>query len=277
MKTWSIVKFKEAKGKSHLACVTAYDYAFARLADEAEIPLVLVGDSLGMTMLGYQSTLPVTMDDMLHHTEAVARGASKNTLVVGDMPFMTYQISIEEGLRNAGRLLQVGADAVKMEGGKCRAELIHACVEMGIPVMGHIGLTPQSVNVLGGFKVQGKTMAAAKRLLEDAKALEEAGVFAMVLECTPPDLTRVITESVAVPTIGVGAGPYADMQMVVLHDMLGFSDWVPKFIKKFASVGKTVKDAFRNYQEEVANGTYPSAEYSYKETGLDFSELKKDR
>lgn len=277
MKTWSIVKFKEAKGKAHLACVTAYDYAFARLADEAEIPLVLVGDSLGMTMLGYQSTLPVTMEDMLHHTEAVARGAAKNTLVVGDMPFMTYQISIEEGLRNAGRFLRVGADAVKMEGGKCRAELIRACVEMGIPVMGHIGLTPQSVNVLGGFKVQGKTMDAAKRLLEDAKALEEAGVFSIVLECTPPDLTRLITESVSVPTIGVGAGAYADMQMVVLHDMLGFSDWAPKFIKKFAAVGETVKTAFRNYQDEVAKGTYPSEEYSYKETGLDFSELKKDR
>ena len=277
MKTWSIVKFREAKGKARLACVTAYDYAFARLADEAEIPLVLVGDSLGMTMLGYQSTLPVTMDDMLHHTEAVARGASKNTLVVGDLPFMTYQISIEEGLRNAGRLLQVGADAVKMEGGQCRAELIKACVEMGIPVMGHIGLTPQSVNVLGGFKVQGKTLDAAERLLADAKALEEAGVFSMVLECTPPDLTRLITESVSVPTIGVGAGPYADMQMVVLHDMLGFSDWSPKFIKKYAAVGDTVRQAFKSYQEEVANGVYPSAEYSYAETGLDFTQLKNGR
>lgn len=274
MKKWSIVKFRETKGKERLACVTAYDYAFARLADEAEIPLVLVGDSLGMTMLGYSSTLPVTMEDMLSHTAAVARGACKNTLVVGDMPFLSYQISLEEGLRNAGRFLQIGADAIKLEGGAVRADLVKACVDTGIPVMGHIGLTPQSVNQLGGFKVQAKTEAAAKQLLKDAKALEEAGVFSIVLECLPPDIAKIVTETVHVPTISVGAGPHCDAQMVVLHDMLGFSERVPRFIKRYAQIGETVKSAFETFQKEVADGVYPAPEQTYPPSGIDSTHLQ---
>ena len=272
MKSWTITKFKAAKGGQKTACVTAYDYAFARLADEAGLPLVLVGDSLGMTMLGYASTLPVTMEEMLHHTAAVARGTVKNTLVVGDMPFLSYQVSLEEGLRNAGRFLQAGADAVKLEGGACRAELIRACVATGIPVMGHIGLTPQSVNLLGGFKVQGKTREACEQLLRDAKALDAAGVFSIVLECTPPVLAKAITESVSVPTISVGAGPHCDSQMLVLHDMLGLTEGhVPKFVKRYAELGETVKAAFSTFAREVSEGQFPAPEQVYPPTGF-FSE-----
>jgi 3-methyl-2-oxobutanoate hydroxymethyltransferase len=268
MKTWTVVKFKETKGVAKLATATAYDYAFARLADEAGLPLVLVGDSLGMTMLGYSSTLPVTMEEMLHHTAAVARGCQTNTLVVGDMPFLSYQVNIEEGLRNAGRFLQVGADAVKFEGGECRSELIKACVANGIPVMGHIGLTPQSVNVFGGFKVQGKTEDTARQLLADAKALDKAGVFSMVLECVPPDLAKIITESVSIPTISVGAGPACDVQMLVMHDMLGFTEKTPKFVKRYANLGETVKAAYQAYMKEVADGTFPGPENCYKSMGI---------
>lgn len=268
MKTWTVAKFKAAKGGTKLACVTAYDYAFARLADEAGLPLVLVGDSLGMTMLGYSSTLPVTMEDMLHHTAAVARGASENTLVVGDMPFLSYQICREEGVRNAGRLIRAGADAVKLEGGACRAELVRACVDAGIPVMGHIGLTPQSVNVLGGYKVQGKTREAGLKLIEDAKALDAAGVFSIVIECAPPDIAGAITGAVSVPTVSVGAGPHCDAQMVVLHDMLGFTARTPKFVKRYAALGDGVRAAFAAFRQDVEQGVYPGPEHCYAPAGF---------
>ena len=266
MKKWTVVKFREAKGQTKLACVTAYDYAFAKLADEAGIPLVLVGDSLGMTMLGYSSTLPVTMDDMLRHTAAVARGASTNTLVIGDLPFLSYQVNLEEGVRNAGRLIQAGADAVKLEG--CRPELVRACVETGIPVMGHIGLTPQSVNVFGGFKVQGKTQEAGERLLKEALALEEAGAFALVIECTPPDIAAAITRALKIPTVSCGAGPACDGMIVVLHDMLGFTSHTPKFIKRYAEIGDRVKEAFTTFAREVADGSYPGPEQTYAASGF---------
>lgn len=271
MKTWTVTKFKECKGGTKLATITAYDYAFAKLADEANIPLVLVGDSLGMTMLGYSSTIPVTMEDMLHHVAAVARGCANNTLVVGDMPFMSYQVNLEEGLRNAGRMIQAGADAVKLEGGACRAPLIKACVEAGIPVVGHIGLTPQSVNVLGGYKVQAKTQSAAEQLIADAKALDEAGVFTMVLECVPPNIAKVVTAAVSVPTISVGAGPDCDVQMVVLHDMLGFTERTPKFVRRYAEIGDTVKAAFGQFIREVADGSFPGPENTYAPAAVDLT------
>lgn len=264
MKTWNVAKIKASKGVCKLACVTAYDYAYARLADAAGIPLILVGDSLGMTMLGYGSTLPVTMDDMLHHTAAVVRGTA-NALVVGDMPFLSYQISIAEGLRNAGRFLQeAGADAVKIEGGVLRADLVRALTQNGIPVLGHIGLTPQSVNVLGGYKVQGKTREAGEQLVADARALAEAGVFAIVLECTPPDIGAAVTAAVSVPVISVGAGPSCDGQMLVMHDMLGLTEHAPsKFVKTYATLAQTVRSAFCTYAAEVQNGTFPGPEHCY--------------
>jgi len=264
MKTWNVAKIKASKGIRKLACVTAYDFAYARLADEAGIPLILVGDSLGMTMLGYGSTLPVTMEDMLHHTAAVVRGTA-NALVVGDMPFLSYQISIAEGLRNAGRFLQeAGADAVKIEGGAIRSDLVKAFTQNGIPVLGHIGLTPQSVNVLGGYKVQGKTQEEGDRLVANAQSLAEAGVFAIVLECTPPDIGAAVTAAVPVPIISVGAGPACDGQMLVMHDMLGLTEHAPsKFVKTYASLAETTRLAFSAYATEVQNGTFPGPEHCY--------------
>lgn len=267
MKTWTPSLFKAEKGRRKLACITAYDYSFARLADAAEIPLILVGDSLGMTMLGHDSTLPVTMDDMLRHTAAVVRGATSHSIVVGDMPFMSYQTSIEDGIRNAGRFLkEANADAVKLEG--FYPELISALVKSGIPVVAHLGMTPQSFNVFGGFKVQAKTQDAASTLVEQAKAVSDAGAFAVTLECVPPDVAKLVTESISASTIGIGAGVSCDAQILVLQDLLGMTERSPKFVKRFADVGTVVTDAFRAYASEVEQGLFPAPEHCYKEAGI---------
>jgi len=261
----TIGELKEMKRNSEkIAMLTAYDYATAKLMDEVGVPLLLVGDSLGMVILGYESTIPVTMEEMLHHTKAVVRG-TKRALVIGDMPFMTYHTSISDALRNAGRFIQEGgAQAVKLEGGEPMAEAVHRVVECGIPVMGHIGLTPQSIHQLGGFKVQGKTQEAAIRLLKDAQALEKAGAFAIVLESIPAPLARIITEKVGVPTIGIGAGPWCDGQVQVVSDLLGlFTDFVPKHAKQYARLFETIKSAVVDYVAEVQAGTFPTKKESY--------------
>lgn len=261
----TIGELKEMKRKGEkIPMLTAYDYATAKLMDEVGVPLLLVGDSLGMVILGYESTIPVTMEEMLHHTKAVVRG-TKRALVIGDMPFMTYHTSISDALHNAGRFIQEGgAQAVKLEGGEPMAEAVHRVVECGIPVMGHIGLTPQSIHQLGGFKVQGKTQEAAIRLLKDAQALEKAGAFAIVLESIPAPLARVITEKVGVPTIGIGAGPWCDGQVQVVSDLLGlFTDFVPKHAKQYARLFETIKGAVVDYVAEVQAGTFPTKKESY--------------
>jgi 3-methyl-2-oxobutanoate hydroxymethyltransferase len=261
----TIGELKEMKQKGEkIPMLTAYDYAIAKLMDEVGVPLLLVGDSLGMVILGYESTIPVTMAEMLHHTKAVVRG-TKRALVVGDMPFMTYHTSISNALHNAGRFIQEGgAQAVKLEGGEPMAEVVHRVVECGIPVMGHIGLTPQSIHQLGGFKVQGKTQEAATRLLKDARALEEAGAFAIVLESIPAPLARIITKKVSVPTIGIGAGLWCDGQVQVVSDLLGlFTDFVPKHAKQYARLFETIKSAVVDYIAEVQAGTFPTKKESY--------------
>lgn len=261
----SAVTFKNAKEKGEkLTMLTAYDYSTAKLMDEAGINGILVGDSLGNVILGYEDTISVTMEDMIHHGAAVARGA-KNALVVIDMPFMSYQTSVYDALVNAGRLMKEGrAGAVKLEGGKTICPQIQAITGAGIPVMGHLGLTPQSINAFGGFKVQGKTEEAAKQLVEDAKAVEEAGAFALVLECVPKKLADLITKEVNIPTIGIGAGNGCDGQILVYQDLLGmFSDFTPKFVKKYANVGEVMKEAFRSYIDEVEQGIFPAKEQEY--------------
>lgn len=258
--------FAAAKAKGEkLSMLTAYDYSTAKLEDESGINGILVGDSLGNVVLGYEDTVSVTMEDMIHHGAAVARGA-KNALVVVDMPFMSYEATVEEAVRNAGRLMKEGrAGAVKLEGGVRVAEQIRAIVKAGIPVMGHIGLTPQSINVFGGFKVQGKSEEAARALLADAKAVEEAGAFAVVIEAVPAALAQMITDAVSIPTIGIGAGAGCDGQILVYQDMLGmFSDFTPKFVKRYANVGEVMREAFANYAAEVASGTFPTEEHTYK-------------
>lgn len=258
--------FAAAKAKGEkLSMLTAYDYSTAKLEDESGINGILVGDSLGNVVLGYEDTVSVTMEDMVHHGAAVARGA-KNALVVVDMPFMSYEVTVEEAVRNAGRLMKEGrAGAVKLEGGVRVAEQIHAIVKAGIPVMGHIGLTPQSINVFGGFKVQGKSEEAARALLADAKAVEEAGAFAVVIEAVPAALAQMITDAVSIPTIGIGAGAGCDGQILVYQDMLGmFSDFTPKFVKRYANVGEVMREAFANYAAEVASGAFPTEEHTYK-------------
>jgi 3-methyl-2-oxobutanoate hydroxymethyltransferase len=261
---WTAAKIRTAKGRQRLACLTAYDFATARMLDEAGVPLILVGDSLGMTVLGYASTLPVTMEQVLHHTAAVARGV-KEALVVADMPFMSYQASNEQALTNAGRLLkEAGAGAVKIEGGAFRAPLIRDLVRNGIPVLGHIGLTPQSVLEMGGFKVQGRTPEQAENLIEDARALEDAGVFAVVLECMPPNVADGITKAVGIPTIGIGAGPHCDGQILVTPDLLGIQTGVaPKFVKRYAEVGAAMQSAFSAYRADVEAGSFPGPEHTY--------------
>ena len=244
--------------------VTAYDYTTARIADDTGVPSILVGDSLGMVVLGYESTVPVTLDEMLHHIKAVCRGA-KHALVVGDLPFMTYHIDVSQALRNAARIVQEGgAQAVKLEGGEIVAETVRRIVECGIPVMGHIGLTPQSVNALGGYRVQGKGVEEATRLVKDAKALEEAGAYSVVLELVPAALARIITRQLSIPTIGIGAGRYCDGQIQVLHDMLGlFTDFVPKHAKQHATLRDTIAQAFTQYMAEVKNDTFPTEKESF--------------
>jgi 3-methyl-2-oxobutanoate hydroxymethyltransferase len=261
----TIIQIKEMKQKGKkIPMLTAYDYATAKLIDGVGVPLILVGDSLGMVVLGYESTIPVTMDEMLHHTKAVVRG-TEQALIIGDMPFMTYHASISEALHNAARFIQEGgAQAVKLEGGEAMTETVHRIVECGIPVMGHIGLTPQSVHQLGGFKVQGKTQEAATRLVKDACALEEAGVFAIVLEAVPTPLAKIITRKVGIPTIGIGAGPFCDGQVQVVSDLLGlFTDFVPKHAKQYARLSDIIKQAVGDYMNEVQAGTFPTEKQSY--------------
>ena len=253
------------KNGEKISMLTAYDYSTARLVDEAGVNSILVGDSLGMVMLGYPDSTRVTMEDMLHHVKAVVRG-TKNALVIADMPFMSYQTSVYDAVKNAGRFIQEGgAGCVKLEGGVSVKEQIKAIVDAGIPVCGHVGLTPQSINAFGGFKVQGKTVETAKKIIEDAKAVEEAGAFAIVLEGIPAPLADIITNMLTIPTIGIGASKSCDGQVLVYQDMLGmYSDFTPKFVKKFASLGEAMTEAFKKYDEEVKNGVFPSEEYTYQ-------------
>jgi len=250
--------------REKIPMLTAYDYVTAMMVDEAGVPLILVGDSLGMVMLGYESTIPVTMEEMLHHTKAVVRGARK-ALVIGDMPFMTYQVDISDALRNAKRFIQEGgAQAIKLEGGEVVAETVRRIINCGIPVMGHIGLTPQSMYQLGGFKVQGKTHEMAKKLVKDACVLEEAGAFAIVLECVPAPLSRLITQKLNIPTIGIGAGPDCDGQVQVISDILGlYTDFVPKHAKRYARLAEEIKAAVSDYVAEVKSVDFPTMEQSY--------------
>lgn len=262
----TVLTFQQAKENGEkLTMLTAYDYSTAKLIDEAGVNSILVGDSLGNVILGYEDTISVTMEDMIHHGAAVARGA-KNALVVIDMPFMSYQTSVYDALVNAGRLMKEGrGDAVKLEGGVEVCPQIKAIVDAGIPVCAHIGLTPQSINAFGGFKVQGKSEAAAKKLLEDAKAVEEAGAFAVVIEGVPAKIAALITEQLYIPTIGIGAGKDCDGQVLVYQDMLGmFSDFTPKFVKRYANIGEVMKEAFQNYIKEVQDGVFPAEENTYK-------------
>lgn len=263
-KTVSTLQQAKENGQK-ITMLTAYDYSTAKLMDEAGIDMILVGDSLGNVILGYEDTISVTMEDMIHHGAAVSRGV-KETMVVVDMPFMSYQISVEEAVTNAGRLMKEGrANAVKLEGGKSVCPQIKAITQAGIPVVAHLGLTPQSINALGGYKVQGKSEDATKKLLEDALAVQEAGAFALVLECVPTKLASLITKKLTIPTIGIGAGNECDGQVLVYQDMLGmFSDYVPKFVKQFAQVGEIMKKAFSDYKEEVASGAFPAEKNSYK-------------
>src|SRR5450432_3647738 len=251
-----------------IICLTAYDYPTARLLDEAGVDVILVGDSLGMVVLGYESTLPVTLDEIIHHTRAVRRG-TRRALVVADMPYGTYHTDNAESLRNAVRLVkEAGAEAVKIEGGERRLELIAKLTEAEIPVMGHVGLTPQSVNAMGGYRVQGKTAAAAAQLLRDARSVEAAGAFAIVLEGIPRELAAEITRTVRIPTIGIGAGPDCDGQILVLHDVLGLTfQEAPKFARRYANVGEAISQAVREYCEDVQGGTFPSDEESYHAPG----------
>lgn len=247
-----------------ITMMTAYDYPSAKLVEEAGVDMILVGDSLGMVVLGYDSTIPVTMEDMIHHTKAVTR-AAKRAFVVADMPFMSYHTTLAEAVKNAGRLMQEGqAKAVKLEGGSEVAPIVTRCVQAGIPVVGHIGLTPQSVHQLGGYKVQGRDMAAASRLLEEAHALQEAGAFAIVLECVPEEVTGMIAKKLEIPVIGIGAGATCDGQVLVFHDVVGYaSQLAPKFVKRYADVGEIIRDAVAAYAKEVETRDFPAPEHVF--------------
>lgn len=261
----TVATFKEAKGRHKLTMLTCYDYSMAKIMDETGINALLVGDSLGMVMLGYSSTVPVTIEEMIHHCAAVARG-SKNSLVVCDMPFMSSQCGARDTVRNAGRIIKKGgAHAVKLEGGAEFASDIEALVRASIPVMAHIGLTPQSVNALGGYKAQGKDVETAQKLIADARVLEKAGAFAIVLECVPHALAALITKSVKIPVIGIGAGPCCDGQVLVWQDMLGLTGAkTPKFVRTFGDAGTVIRQALNEYQDAVQNGTFPSESESYQ-------------
>lgn len=264
-KKFTVTSFAKAKNNARkITMLTAYDYSMAALLDKAGIDCLLVGDSLGMVMLGYENTLPVTMDDMVHHCAAVARGA-KRALTVGDLPFLSYHVSTEEAVRNAGRLIQEGGmQAVKLEGGNAVLESVKAVVRAQIPVMGHLGLTPQSVNMFGGFKVQGRLEDAAQRIMDDALALEDAGAFSIVLECIPAELAKRITERLAIPVIGIGAGPHCDGQVLVVNDILGMYDRMkPSFVKQYGDIGAAIKEAAKQYANEVLSGEFPTAEQSF--------------
>ena len=262
----TVVTFREAKKENRKqTMITAYDYSFAKLFDEVGVNSILVGDSVGMVALGYEDTLPVTMEDMIHHSAAVARGA-KNALIVADMPFMSYQQSVYDAVVNAGRLIKEGhAHAVKLEGGASVVPQIEAIVAASIPVCAHIGMTPQSKNIFGGFKVQGKQQEAAQKIMDEARVVEAAGAYAVVLECVPAKLATKISESISIPTIGIGAGNGCDGQVLVYQDMLGlFSDFMPKFAKKFADCGALVREGVSKYIEEVGDGSFPATEHEFK-------------
>jgi len=261
--TTAVIRGMKKKGEK-ITMLTAYDYAMASVLDDVGVEMLLVGDSLGMVVLGYDSTLPVTMNDMLHHTKAVSRG-TKNAMVVADMPFLSYQCSVDEAVRNAGRFLQeAGAHAVKLEGGREVAESVQRMTSAGIPVVGHLGLTPQSVQQFGGFKVQGKDKTAAERIAEDAKILEDAGAFSIVLECVPAPLAQRITDSLSIPTIGIGAGAGCDGQVLVVNDMLGmYERFLPKFVKQYTNLNNSIREAVQQYIEEVKKGTFPDEEHSF--------------
>ncbi len=261
----TISQIREMKEKGEkITMLTAYDYSTAKVVDEVGIPMILVGDSLGMVVLGYETPIPVTMEVMLHHTKAVVRGASR-ALIVGGMPFMTYTVSADDAMRNAARFIQeAGAQAIKLEGGVTVADKVRKVVDCGIPVMGHIGLTPQSVHQMGGLKVQAKSPEAASKLIDDAKALEQAGVFAIVLEAIPYKLGALVTQKVGVPTIGIGAGPGCDGQVQIVNDILGsFTDFIPKHAKRYANLAEIIKDAITSYDEEVKNGAFPTEKHSF--------------
>ncbi len=261
----TVKDFREMKGSGHvISMLTAYDASMARLLDQAGVDSLLVGDSLGMVVLGYESTVPVTMEEMLHHARAVSRG-TEHALVIGDMPFGSYQVSTEQAIANGTRFLkEAGCDCVKLEGGKEVCAAVQGLVRAGVPVMGHIGLTPQTAGQLGGFKVQGKTMEAARQLLADAQALEEAGAFAIVLEAVPAPLTKILSQKIAVPVIGIGAGPDCDGQVLVIHDMLGlFEKFTPKFVKQYCNLALDIKQGVQSYLEEIENRSFPGKEHSF--------------
>ena len=270
--------FRQKKERGEpISMLTAYDYPTALAMDQAGVDAILVGDSLAMVVLGYETTLPVTMEEMLHHARAVARGA-KSALLIGDLPFMSYQVSVEEATRNAGRFLQQGGmDAVKLEGGRERADAVRSITSAGIPVMGHLGLTPQSVNQLGGFRAQGKTALAAKRLVEDALILEEAGVFSLVLESVPARLADLISKKISIPTIGIGAGAGCDGQVLVTHDLLGLFDrFTPRFVKKYADFHREMQSAFTDYIEDVETRRFPAQEHTVEMDDKEWDALLSD-
>jgi 3-methyl-2-oxobutanoate hydroxymethyltransferase len=270
----TVPQLKEWKGQTKkFTMITAYDVLMAAVIDKTPVETILVGDSMGMVVYGYDSTVPVTMEQIIQHTKAVVKGAP-NTFIVGDMPFGSYNVSVEDAVRNANRIMKEGgADAVKLEGGKNVAHIVEALVNGGIPVMGHIGLTPQTAGQLGGFKVQGKNAAAAKQLLEDAKALEKAGAFAIVVECVPAPVAKMMTEELSIPTMGIGGGPYCDAQVLVTQDMLGMFDrFVPKFVKQYAQLNKEMVDAISTFYQEVQDNTFPGPEHTF---GMKEEELKR--
>ena len=270
--------FRQKKERGEpISMLTAYDYPTALAMDQAGVDAILVGDSLAMVVLGYETTLPITMEEMLHHARAVARGA-KSALLIGDLPFMSYQVSVEEATRNAGRFLQQGGmDAVKLEGGRERADAVRSITSAGIPVMGHLGLTPQSVNQLGGFRAQGKTALAAKRLVEDALILEEAGAFSLVLESVPARLADLISKKISIPTIGIGAGAGCDGQVLVTHDLLGLFDrFTPKFVKKYADFHREMQRAFTDYIEDVETKRFPAQEHTVEMDDKEWDALLSD-
>ena len=268
------VQAMKREGK-RIAMLTAYDYPTALLEDRAGIEIILVGDSLGMTVLGYENTVPVTMEEMIHHTKAVSRGA-KVALIIGDMPFMSYNASEREAILNAGRFMKEGgADAVKLEGGASVKETVRAIVKAGIPVMGHIGLTPQTISMLGGFKVQGKDARAAQKIIDDALSLEDAGAFSVLLEAVPAPIAKRVTERLNVPTIGIGAGVHCDGQVLVVHDMLGLFDrFTPKFAKRYVNLSELMLKAFDSYREEVLKGTFPTDQHSFHMDEKELSKVK---
>jgi len=273
----TVLDVQQAKGENRkLTMVTAYDYPFGLMADEAGIDIVLVGDSLGMVVMGLEGTVEVNMEHMIHHIRAVTRGC-KNPFIVGDMPFMSYNTSIREAIINAGRLLKEGGcESIKLEGGVDFAPTIESIVKAGIPVQGHIGLTPQTASALGGFKMQGRDAAAAKQIIDDAKALEDAGVFSMILEAVPAPLGKLVAEAVKVPVIGIGAGPDVDGQVLVTHDMIGlFDKFVPKFVKQYTNIRKVILDALNEYKQEVVDVKFPAPEHSFKMPDEALEQLKK--